>query len=273
MSTQPDPPPGSPKAGDDRHKTLPGWIRLLIGAFVAGMLAAWMLQAMAEPPLPPPPTQEIPYSEFKTRLAAGEIIDVTLDTKIEGVLKTTAAGNKPPRFMTIAPASRDPDLLKELGAAHVTYRARQPSNFFLDVFVSWIVPLALPAMLWSITSSGIGSRMGRGVLGVGRSKAVEVSGHNIGVTFKDVGGADEAIGELLRDDPELVAALGSPRLERAIGVIYVPETERRSHYFHARLPEQFDFIIHVDQTRAVEPLERTALWETEELAETFPSGL
>jgi len=78
----------------------------------------------------------------------------------------------------------------------------------------------------------------------------------------------------LRSDPEVASALAGPHLERAIGVIYVPETERRSHYFHARLPEQFDFVVHIDQTRAVEPLERPAAWETEEeLAETFPSGL
>ncbi|HVH26121.1 MAG TPA: erythromycin esterase family protein [Vicinamibacterales bacterium] len=77
----------------------------------------------------------------------------------------------------------------------------------------------------------------------------------------------------LRNEPALASALGRPRLERAIGVIYVPETERRSHYFHARLPEQFDFVMHFDQTRAVEPLERTPLWEAGEVAETYPSGL
>jgi erythromycin esterase-like protein/predicted phosphoribosyltransferase len=77
----------------------------------------------------------------------------------------------------------------------------------------------------------------------------------------------------LRFDPDLASILAGPRLERAIGVIYAPETERRSHYFRARLPEQFDFVIHIDQTRAVEPLDRTETWEAEELAETFPSGL
>jgi erythromycin esterase-like protein len=77
----------------------------------------------------------------------------------------------------------------------------------------------------------------------------------------------------LRGDPLLSSALAAPRLERAIGVIYVPQTERQSHYFHASLPQQFDFVIHIDETRAVEPLERTARWETGEPAETFPSGL
>jgi erythromycin esterase-like protein len=75
----------------------------------------------------------------------------------------------------------------------------------------------------------------------------------------------------LRTAPELAAALAGPRLERAIGVIYMPSTERRSHYFYARLPEQFDY--HFDETRALEPLERTAAWEAGEVAATFPSGL
>lgn len=77
----------------------------------------------------------------------------------------------------------------------------------------------------------------------------------------------------LRTDPELAAALAAPRLERAIGVLYLPGSERASHYFHAKLSAQFDFVLHVDETRAVEPLERTPLWEAGEMAETYPSGL
>ena len=64
--------------------------------------------------------------------------------------------------------------------------------------------------------------------------------------------------------------LRDPRLERAIGVIYRPETERMSHYFRVRLPDQFDAVLHFDETRAVEPLERTAEWEAGEVPETFP---
>jgi erythromycin esterase-like protein/predicted phosphoribosyltransferase len=62
-------------------------------------------------------------------------------------------------------------------------------------------------------------------------------------------------------------------LERAIGVVYRPETERLSHYFHARIADQFDAVIHVDETHAVEPLERTSEWETGELPETYPWGV
>jgi erythromycin esterase-like protein len=65
-------------------------------------------------------------------------------------------------------------------------------------------------------------------------------------------------------------ALCSARLERAIGVIYRPETERQSHYFGARVADQFDAMIHIDETRAVEPLERTARWQEGEAPETYP---
>jgi erythromycin esterase-like protein len=77
----------------------------------------------------------------------------------------------------------------------------------------------------------------------------------------------------LRDSGALADALREPRLERAIGVIYRPESERASHYFHARLADQFDAVVHFDQTRAVEPLERTAKWQPGEPAETFPHGV
>jgi erythromycin esterase-like protein len=74
----------------------------------------------------------------------------------------------------------------------------------------------------------------------------------------------------LRDNNWLSGVLNKKQLERAIGVIYLPETERASHYFEARLADQFDAVIHLDETRAVEPLERTSEWEAGELPETFP---
>lgn len=78
--------------------------------------------------------------------------------------------------------------------------------------------------------------------------------------------------DLTRKDPAL-RALGEPRLERAIGVVYLPDTERQSHYFHADLSKQFDAVLHFDQTRAVEPLDRSATWSDDELPETYPVGL
>jgi erythromycin esterase-like protein len=77
----------------------------------------------------------------------------------------------------------------------------------------------------------------------------------------------------LRTQSEAAEVLATPRLERAIGVIYRPETERQSHYFRATLPHQFDAVLHYDVTRAVEPLERTGQWDGGELPETYPTAL
>jgi len=62
------------------------------------------------------------------------------------------------------------------------------------------------------------------------------------------------------------------RLERAIGVIYRPETERRSHYFFASLPHQFDELVWIDETRAITPLPAPTP-RRPDLPETYPFGL
>jgi len=76
---------------------------------------------------------------------------------------------------------------------------------------------------------------------------------------------------LMGEEP-VRSALKAPRLERAIGVVYKPETERASHYFQAQLSEQFDAVIHIDTTTSLNPLER---WSCEEsdLPETYPTGV
>jgi erythromycin esterase-like protein len=73
---------------------------------------------------------------------------------------------------------------------------------------------------------------------------------------------------VLRDQP-----LEERLLERAIGVVYRPQTERASHYFEAQINEQFDALIHLDRTRALQPLGEAKEPQPEELPETFPSGV
>ena len=77
----------------------------------------------------------------------------------------------------------------------------------------------------------------------------------------------------LADEPALAELLREKRLQRAIGVIYQPHTERMSHYFHTRLPSQFDAMIHIDETQALRPLVPEPTWHAGEPAETYPSGL
>lgn len=66
--------------------------------------------------------------------------------------------------------------------------------------------------------------------------------------------------------------LPSQMRERAIGVVYRPQSEFASHYFVAQLIAQFDAVYHIDVTRAVQPLERSELWDRGEPPETYPSG-
>jgi len=71
-------------------------------------------------------------------------------------------------------------------------------------------------------------------------------------------------------DGRLPDVLGEERLERAIGVVYRPHTERVSHWFRARLADQFDAVIHLDRTSAVEPLVKQEVREAEDVPETYP---
>jgi erythromycin esterase-like protein len=92
----------------------------------------------------------------------------------------------------------------------------------------------------------------------------------------EAGGVSPALGAFMvemHDGSPAAAALEVVRLGRAIGVIYLPQTERQSHYFHVRPSDQFDAMIHIDSTRALEPLEPNSVWVAGQNPETYPSGL
>jgi erythromycin esterase-like protein len=92
--------------------------------------------------------------------------------------------------------------------------------------------------------------------------------HSVEELFHQVGSKEFLL--WFEVSPAAAEEMRSARLERAIGVIYRPQTERQSHYFHSRVADQFDAVIHIDETRAVEPLERTGKWERGEAPETYP---
>lgn len=73
--------------------------------------------------------------------------------------------------------------------------------------------------------------------------------------------------------PDAKQHLPQTLLERAIGVIYLPHSERQSHYFEAKIAEQFDTVIHIDKTQALIPLDAAPDWQKKELPETYPSAL
>ncbi len=78
---------------------------------------------------------------------------------------------------------------------------------------------------------------------------------------------------VFRGQPALCQLTDAMRLQRAIGVIYRPETERLSHYFHTHLPRQFDALLHFDETQALEPLDKSGGWVSGEMPETYPTGM
>jgi erythromycin esterase-like protein len=78
---------------------------------------------------------------------------------------------------------------------------------------------------------------------------------------------------LLREMRDDAGWLAGPRLQRAIGVIYRPDSERFSHYYEAHLTAQFDALLHFDRSSALEPLAHAADAAPVEEAETFPSGI
>ena len=80
----------------------------------------------------------------------------------------------------------------------------------------------------------------------------------------------------LKDHTELLNLTEALRLQRAIGVIYRPETERQSHYFFTHLGRQFDALLHWDESHALEPLDKNLAYhkgEAGEVPETYPSGI
>jgi erythromycin esterase-like protein len=77
----------------------------------------------------------------------------------------------------------------------------------------------------------------------------------------------------LRGNADLLKLVEQPRLQRAIGVIYRPDTERQSHYFDTHLGQQFDALLHFDETHALEPLDKGPIWVSGEAPETYPSGV
>ncbi len=203
--------PGRP---DDDQTPLKGQLRAGFAYLGPAVLVIWLLQFVVTPFLHR--SAENPYSEFKAKLAAGQIVDVTLGSQIQGAMKNAAPKSPEEatsRFVTLAPPNGDPDLLKELGTAHVTYRAEAPPSPIATFILSWMLPLLLMAGLWSLASRNLAGRMGGGVFGVAKSKATEVKAEEVGVTFTDVGGADEAIAEL----QEIIQFLKTPQKFARLG--------------------------------------------------------
>jgi cell division protease FtsH len=219
----------------DVHKTESGTrkrrtISFTLAYLLLSLLTFWAIQEFV---LNPRMSQarEIPYSEFRARVRDGQVVQVTLNGwRITGEMKNPAATsghNLTSPFETVAPASGDPKLLDELDTAGVTYRVKPPARPVADLVLSWLLPLVMLAAFWYTVLRRAGTAAG-GLFGVARSKATAVTAADVGVTYQDVGGADEAIAELREiiqflKTPEQFARLGG-KIPKGVLLIGPPGT-------------------------------------------------
>ncbi len=139
-------------------------------------------------------------------------------------------GGTPPvvPFNTVSAPAGDPKLIEELQTAKVTYHFERPPNWLGGLLLN-LLPLVLLGSFWYMAYRRGGGAAGGGlggIFGVGKSKATEVKPEDVGVTYKDVGGADEAIAELQEiiqflKTPEKFASLGG-RIPKGVLLVGPP---------------------------------------------------
>jgi cell division protease FtsH len=209
------------KTNSKRHRPSPFFVVAILGGaylLVQVLLASVTLHV-----------DDIPYSEFKQLVKRGQVADVTFDHGwISGSLKTRDTHDQSAAavFDTVPPQEGDSSLLAALDAAGVTYRVKPSVGNVGPMLLTWGVPLLLISMVWYALAGR--HAVGRGFLGVGTSTATEVTPEQAGVTYRDIGGADEAIGELREvvqflTTPERIARLGG-RIPKGVLLVGPPGT-------------------------------------------------
>jgi cell division protease FtsH len=191
--------------------------RFGISYLVTSLIILWLFQVFVLTPLAR--NSEVPYSEFKKKLADAQIVAVTIGERgIVGEMKNPKPDASHPvvPFSTVPAPAGDPKLIEELQNANVTYRFEPPPNPLGGILLQYLLPLALLGGFWYLAYRRAGGAAGGGmggIFGVGKSKAIEVKPEDVSVTYKDVGGADEAIAEL----QEIIQFLKAPEQFAQLG--------------------------------------------------------
>jgi cell division protease FtsH len=223
------------KGDNDKNKQeqLEKQARTWISYLLVNLVMLWLFQQFILQPLLIRETQ-IPYSEFKARIASGDVVEVTLgQERIVGTIKNPDAKdtqNPIIPFTTNAVPDGDPTLIPALDKAGVKYSVSEPPSPVGNFLLAYGLPLALIGLISytgyrQMAGGGLGAG---GMFRVGKSKATEVKPETIGITFKDVGGADEAITELQEviqflKAPEKFSGLGG-RIPKGVLLVGPPGT-------------------------------------------------
>ena len=214
---EPESSPKKPSRDDEKKRQEQSRRQLHFGIsyLITSLVVLWAFQQFVLTPLAR--TTEIPYSEFKKQLAAAQIVKVNIGARgIVGEMKNPKPNGAPPvvPFNTAPALAGDPKLIEELQNANVTYDFERPPNPLGGILLN-LLPLALLGGFWYMAYQRAGGAAGGlgGIFGVGKSKATEVKPEDVSVTYKDVGGADEAIVEL----QEIIQFLKTPEQFAQIG--------------------------------------------------------
>jgi cell division protease FtsH len=154
--------------------------------------------------------EELPYSEFRTLVAAGKVAEVTVSNQtLSGKLKSGEGSKEEKLFTTVR--VEDPDLVKELNARGVKFTGVIESTFVRDL-MSWVLPALIFVGIWFFIFRRLGQGQG-GFMTVGQSKAKIYGEKDTKVTFADVAGVDEAKEEL----QEVIEFLKTPEKFTKLG--------------------------------------------------------
>jgi cell division protease FtsH len=173
-----------------------------------------------------PKTPALSYTEFKDKVRAGQVAEVTVSRETIVGREKKAGDEKEGKGFTVVRVE-DEDLLRDLSQAGVKVQGVKESSFLRDLF-AWVGPLLLLGLFWIWFLPRLGKRAGGGLFSVGQSKAKIYVEQNIGVTFSDVAGVDEAKQELTEvieflRHPERFAKIGG-RLPKGILLVGPPGT-------------------------------------------------
>ena len=165
--------------------------RFSIWYIALAFVLVWLFQSVVLDPLMTK-RQEVPYSEFRDDLAESLIAEVTISDRITYTLKEES--EEGPVVLNTVPVE-DPDLVQDLIAQKVDFKAEPPPGGLLDGLLGWILPLLPLVFIWWWMMRRMGKGAGN-MLSIGKSKAQEINAQQNDVTFADVGGVGEVEVEL-----------------------------------------------------------------------------